>query len=637
MTLPFRGRHHDGESPHDRARALASEELLGALAGEDAAWLAKHVEACGECRAERAAWDADRQLLRSLRDRPMEPPRDLWARTSAAIDRESGAARRRRAITGSGRAAGRDVFRGLPFGAAAGTLVVLVVVGASLFTRTITPPSATPRPSTGVATTDRPQPTNLEVAAGKVGWIRQGDNGTWELVLSEVDEVCPRTKDGCELLDTGALARPLDIGTDATGLTISPDEHHLVVEQRGDASAPGKVYVVPVPTAGPASTPAPTSEPTSGPVVTDPPATPEPPSSDPPASEPPATPAPGSAEPSPSATPGETPGTSPPGAIEIATGVTMVGEAAYSADGQWLAFSARPADDSAGPDLYLWRVGDPTATKVTDDHQTYFSSWHRGQVLASRVIVPAPVDPEASGEPAPSADATASPEPTTQAEATARAGFNVASPGMPESFLLDPATLVRTDLGEPAVWLPVVDPEGRFTAYWSGTLVPTADGLDWQLGEGRLVLDAWQELGEAPASSPDSAAATPDASAAPAPRVGPAGTPIEIPVGELAEFQAKFDPSGLRLALWAADEAGANVGRLHLVVLDPSTGTVDASITPLPGAPAVRRFSIDEGRLAWVSPRGQDGQESAVKVLGWDGRDFGEIQTIPSKDLFIVR
>jgi hypothetical protein len=187
------------------------------------------------------------------------------------------------------------------------------------------------------------------------------------------------------------------------------------------------------------------------------------------------------------------------------------------------------------------------------------------------------------------------------------------------------------------VWLPVVDPEGRFTAYWSGTLVPTADGLDWQLGEGRLVLDGWHEPAEAPTASPDPAAATPDPSAEPAPRVGPAGTPTEIAVGKLAEFQAKFDAEGLRLAVWAADEPGADVGRLHLVVIDPSTGAVDASITPLPGAPAVRRFSIDEGRLAWVSPRGQDGQESAVKVLGWVGRDFGEIQTIPSKDLFIVR
>jgi hypothetical protein len=58
---------------------------------------------------------------------------------------------------------------------------------------------------------------------------------------------------------------------------------------------------------------------------------------------------------------------------------------------------------------------------------------------------------------------------------------------------------------------------------------------------------------------------------------------------------------------------------------------------PLAGTPALSRFSIDDGRLAWVTPSGQDGQESSVQVLGWKGDDFGEIQTIPARDLFIVR
>jgi hypothetical protein len=72
-------------------------------------------------------------------------------------------------------------------------------------------------------------------------------------------------------------------------------------------------------------------------------------------------------------------------------------------------------------------------------------------------------------------------------------------------------------------------------------------------------------------------------------------------------------------------------------VLDPVTGAVDASLAPLPGVPALRRFSIDTGRLAWVSPPGQDGQESSVQVLGWSHDDFGEVRTIPAKDLYIVR
>jgi hypothetical protein len=105
----------------------------------------------------------------------------------------------------------------------------------------------------------------------------------------------------------------------------------------------------------------------------------------------------------------------------------------------------------------------------------------------------------------------------------------------------------------------------------------------------------------------------------------------------MAEFKAKFDPSGTRLAVWVAEQLGADVGRLHLVILDRAAGTIDAGPQPLPGAPALRRFSIDRGRLAWVSPSGQNGEESAVQVLGWSEHEFGEIRTNSARDLFIVR
>ena len=99
MTLPFRRRHHDDETSHDRARALTSSEMLESLAAADAGWLAGHLESCAECRQEREAFLADRALLRGLRERTPEPPRVLWARTSAAIEREARGRRGRRART----------------------------------------------------------------------------------------------------------------------------------------------------------------------------------------------------------------------------------------------------------------------------------------------------------------------------------------------------------------------------------------------------------------------------------------------------------------------------------------------------------------------------------------------------------
>jgi len=217
------------------------------------------------------------------------------------------------------------------------------------------------------------------------------------------------------------------------------------------------------------------------------------------------------------------------------------------------------------------------------------------------------------------------------------------------SFLLDPTTLASEDLAQPDVWMPVVDREGRFATYWNGTLRPTSDGHDWQLATGHLVLDGWsQPLGDplatpGPIDLPTGAAAggnpsqEPGASPTP-PTIGPAGTPTTVVPGEIAAFKAMFDPSGTRLAVWVGETVDAPVGRLHLIVLDPRTRAVSTTVEqPLPGAPSLRRFSIDVGRVAWVSPNGQDGKESAVQVLAWSRDDFGEIQTLPAKDLYIVR
>jgi hypothetical protein len=318
----------------------------------------------------------------------------------------------------------------------------------------------------------------------------------------------------------------------------------------------------------------------------------------------------------------------------IASGVTVVGEVAYSGDGQWVAFSARPSDGSTGPDLYLWTAGASEAQPVTDDHQTYFSAWLDGQVLASRIHVPA-----APGEPAASGDPVATPggaSPSGEPEPTApTAGEPMEAHAT--SFLVDPATLARTDLTQADVWLPVVDPAGRFVAYWSGTLRST-NGLEWVLGTGQLVLDGWSS-GGGPQATPEAstdAGASGEPAAVTEPAIGPAGTPTPIVPGETGAFKAQFSPSGTRLAVWVGEEAGDTVGRLHLVVVDAETGAIEPE-SPLPGVPALGRFSIDVGRLAWVSPPGQDGQESTVQVLGWSHDDFGEIQTIPARDLYIVR
>jgi hypothetical protein len=616
LTLPFRRRHHDDDGAHDRAHSLASRELLEPLADDESAWLTRHLEGCADCRRERDGYRADHALLRSLRDRAPEPPRDLWARTAAALDQE--ARRHRRSAGAQAPREGRRTPRrfgwsGLPLGAAAGILILIVVIGPAIVWPQV--PAATPGGSTVAVNTRVPAPTPMSVAALPVSFIRANPDGSWELVYASIDEVCPRTNRECLPNLDEEPPRHLNLGSRPSTVTISPDQGKLVVEDPGDASHPGRIVVVPVASSAPTVTAPPdTAPPSIGPDDTPTPVPPTPDPSDAATASPELTPAP-----------------TPVGQVEIASGVTVVGEVAYSEDGQWLAFSAMPSDGATGPDLYLWHVGDAKALAVTSDHATYFSAWLGDQILASQVQIVA--EPGESGEPGASVTPGESGEPSPDSSLPAEP-----VEAHPTSFLLDPATLARTDVAQAGVWLPVVDPTGRFVVYWSGT-VRSYDGLTWALGTGNLVLDGWTEgspTDPEATATPDPAAASTDPGASAAPVVGPAGAPTTIVPGTTAAFKARFDPTGTRLAVWIDEDATDDLGRLHLLVLDAESGAIDPELAPLPGTPALPRFSIDQGRLAWVSPSGQDGNESAVQVLGWTDDDFGEIKTTGAQDLYIL-
>jgi len=580
MTLPFRGRHNDAEASHDRARSLSSRQLVEPLTPDEDTWLEGHLDACTECRRESEAFVADHELLRSLRDAPIEPPRDLWARTAAALDAAAASRPPRRTSTMS------PAWRGIPFAAAAGVVVLLVVVGTALLPGVI--PSEL-QPSNPIAAVSLPPgATPIPVAAARIGMLRPAADGTFDFVYTDVDAVCPRARPECVPPPAEHEGSSLNLaGARASTFTLSPNNNQLVFESEGGTASEGKIYIVPVTAAEQPSAPpaTPTATPSTG-VESTPPSAP--PSSPPVSAEP-------------------TPGATPVGQIEIASGVTIVGDVAYSPDGHWLAFSAQPKDGSTGPDLYIYGPGSTTAVAVTSDHQSYFSAWLGSQVVASDVVVTTS-DADAPG------NSKGPAAPAATAKGNEGQGGGKAIEGRASSFLFDPATGTRTDLHEADVWMPVPDPTGRFVAYWSGSL-RSGDGVTWQLGDGALVLDRW--VGEASG-------------------VGPAGQPTRIVTSHVEDFVARFDPDGIRLAVWVSEHAGATDGRLHLLVIEPATGAI-AEEQPLPGEPALRRFSIDANRLAWVSPSGQDGHESSLQVLGWRGDVFGQIHSEPAPNLLIVR
>jgi hypothetical protein len=608
VTLPFRRRHNDAEGTHDRARALSSRRLLEPLDADDLAWLNRHLEACTECRRDDEAFAADHELLRSLRDVAIEPPRDLWAKTSAALDQA--AAKRSQPAAAP---AGGSGWRSVPIRAAAGVFALLVVIGAALL------PGLSSRGVPGasavaVVPSIEPGPTAISVITAAIPAAHVGADGKLDLFFTDVHKVCPRSSPECVPPPSQQRATSLDLaGAKDSTLTMSPHNDQLVFESESHAAGEGKIYVVPVGSAAqPSQSPStPTATPTVGSA---------------PPSEPPV-----SGEPTPAAT--------PIGQVEIASGVTLVGDVAYSPDGRWLAFSAAPKDGSTGPDLYLYEADTAAAVAVTSDHQTYFSAWLGNQVLASSIAVEA--EPAASGSPDESNGPGASGKGNNgqgggQGNGQGNNGQGQAMTGYPSSFLFDPATNGRTDLAQPDVWMPVVDTNARFVTYWSGTLRST-DGLAWQPGDGQLVLDDWN-AGEpaGPQASSSAASPTTDAGASPAPQVGPAGHGVQLVTSHVEDFRTRFDPDGIRLAVWVSERAGETDGRLHLVVIDPVAGSIKPN-SPLQGEPALRRFSIDANRLAWVSPSGQDGHESALQVLGWAGDTFGQIQTDSTANLLILR
>ncbi len=364
------------------------------------------------------------------------------------------------------------------------------------------------------------------------------------------------------------------------------------------------------------------------------------------------------------------------------------GGAAYAPDGLWFAFAARPADGSAGPDIYVWRVGDPRALAVTTDHRSVFSGWFGNQVLGSRVEASSAGPERPAGSNAPAA--------SQMAPSARLSGRPAAGEAQAVSFLLDPVTRERRDLDVP-YFRPVVDAKGQWVVYWEGTLAPSPDSREWRPATGRLVVAPWTiALGPAgpalagspppvtspaasasaapgriaPTASPAGSASTPagsasmppgsasaparsssvpsialgQGSAAPSSGSGPASSGSsavpdlrqEIQPGPLADFDAQFDPTGTHLAVWTASQADRSTGFLSLYILRAGAWSLDPD-RRLVAAPALRGFAIGQGELAWVTPPGADGHGSHVAVLGWTADGVGSVESVPGDSLLVIR
>ena len=490
---------------HTRARELAAQRVDGPIGPDDAGWLNDHLAWCGPCRAVAAEYDEQRLALRALRfDEPV-PPRDLWARTAAKIEVEPS----RRRPASRGRRTGFGVYASLT-----GALIVALVAGTVVIDRVLPPLDNTTKGDEPIPTPIDLVAGEIQVLSHAAdGSLEIQSKYLDQLCPVGRRDVRPAEHARRDQARQPRLGRPGRRDRVAGPRPAGRRRARLLREhglRPAARSTPGPPRTrprarprrrAPRRPRRPSSRPRPRRPPRTRPVrptrrsrahgvarrdrgpVGDasgspdasasaspgPDATDEPATSEPASAEPTDTAAPSEAptpEPTPDATPEATAeATEPPpsievtprpdGAIEIASDVVIVGSAAgYSPDGTRFAFSARPADGSAGPDVYVWRVGDRKAKAVTAEHDAQLAGWIGDRLLVSRVV-----------------------------------------DGEPSTAILDLADDTERLAGDGAMWRPTMGPERKVAAWWDGTVRLADDGMTWVPDRGRLVLGDWPNGG----------------------------------------------------------------------------------------------------------------------------------------------
>ena len=650
---------------HAQWRELIATRLDRPLTRSESRYLSGHLKTCAACRQAEHDYREQRGLLRALP--PRIPPRDMWARTSAALDREvaRGAYRGRGVARGLGLDFGASGRRGAPSAALLTTLATVGVV-AALAVMQVTPATQIV-PSSAPAVAARATP--FAVDPQSLAFI---GNEAADVFLYQVDvaQACPQTEPDCEIAES-FVRSAVNLPTKLKARNASINRSGRQLAFVGRAAGRDVIAVVLLPSASgeapdatdgnanPSDTPSATDQPTgSGVPETTPPHTPEQ-----------------------TLLPGQTASAPPPSAVPGLTVLAILEDVhsagappEWSPDGQTLAFSAMPADGSHGPDVYVWTPNDEHARAVTTDHSSYFASWSGERIVASRV--------------------------TTADDGSVAA----------HTFVIDPLTFEERRVDGPRMWLPVVNPAGTHAVAWRGEF-GVADGLAVPLS-GTLYMVNWAEIdpfapgaGAQPTSSPTDAP-TPDPteepsptnapsatadptppepkseshpSAAPttAPSVAPSSppeasippaatppeatppeatppeatpsattppqTPPETTAPDLAvpldlgrdpvtnpvlDWQARWSTDGQVLGIWIADAASDTWGWLAVFAIDLESAAIDTGQPLLPLTFARRGFSLGESRVAWVGA--PDSTEGELRIATWGDDGVGGLRLQPA-------
>jgi hypothetical protein len=228
------------------------------------------------------------------------------------------------------------------------------------------------------------------------------------------------------------------------------------------------------------------------------------------------------------------------------------------------AFSARPADGSHGPDIYLWRAGDATAQPITSDHGSIFSGWAGGMILGSRAQTAPATAPTPSPSPSPS-------PPPAPAESAAPS-----DPATSEPPTVEAPTSQQIDASALGAW-------------WAEAIGSIGGNQEAEKGVARTILAA--------ATVEVAASASPVPAESPAPSESPATSDVpassDSAPSDTAAPSAPAAESASPAVETAAPAEPSDIGVPVSFLVDPATGLE----SPLSATPAWRPVVDPSGRF----------------------------------------
>ncbi len=550
---------------HEHIRELIAAHIDGPLTRAQQRLLAGHLRSCAQCRQVEQDYRAQRAQLRSM---PIPlPPRDLWPRTSAALDREIARHPARFMRRGDRRheplrlEAGRQ--RRHPSAALVG---VLAAIGAVTAFASIELAPDLGRGSLGGAS----QPTPFSIAEQQLAFIGSNQQDL-AVYRTQVDRACPTTTPECvggeditgtpielpngikpQNVALSPSGRQLalvgqDVGRDVFAVVMLPATATGTTDGGGNATGGDGTAgdTLPAGDGGQLQSPGAGGQGAGGDGGN--------------SSAAPQTPDTVSGSSGEAPRPGESslPTTPPASAVAGLTVLAILENVesagappAWSQDGSTLAFSAMPADGSHGPDVYIWQPSDTRARAITNDHASFFASWSGSHIVISRV------------------------------ENTAVAG----APSV-ATVVIDPQTLVERVVDGPQMWLPTVNADRDEAVVWYGR-------LDWNgplptPGDGSLYLADWSKLdpfaNDTGDQSGDTSSPAPDATPAVAPPTAPTSPQPGASASPAASPAVSPTPSASPSASSSASASGAPPATPKAST-SPGTSATPAAATTKPSA-----------------------------------------------------